>query len=138
MGNAHTDLNAAAVDATRPPGWFDVAEVVGDRTLAEIADLRGELERLFRLAYAAGDRWRAASAAVERCIDATLAQGGRSTAGFDAAFAEWTRQASGLARLSDLGALITHQLDGSPNGPDAVDLREQADVRGVLGGDACA
>jgi hypothetical protein len=135
MGNAHIDANPAAVDATRPPGWFDVAEVVGDRTLAEIADLREELERLFRLAFAAGDRWRAARAAVDRCIDATVAQGGRSASGYDAAFAGWTRQASGLGRLSDLGALIAHQLDGSLDGPDDLDLREQSDVRAVLGGD---
>ncbi len=134
MGDARTRATSTTV-LIRPPGWFDVAEVVGDRTLCEIEDLRTELERLFRLAHAVGERWRAASAAVDLCVAATLAQGGRASNGFDASFADWTQAASGLAHLSQLGALVARQLDGSY---DALDLRDQSLVRSLLDGGACA
>jgi hypothetical protein len=120
MGNVHTDT-PVVVHAYRPPGWFDIHAVVGDRTLAELAAIRVELEHIFRLAYAVGERWRAANAAVSQCIDATLTQTGGGTPGFDIAFAGWTNAAAGLLHLTDLGSLIARQLDGSLDPFDSFD-----------------
>jgi hypothetical protein len=112
-------------DVGRPPKWFDVAGVVGDRTLAEISDLRAELERLLAAARAVSDRWRVVDAAVEQHLAATLARAkatGASARGYDAAFATWTRAASGLGELARLCALITRELgagaaDGAEDEP---------------------
>jgi hypothetical protein len=121
MGDARTDPTPAFVHAYRPPGWFDVSTVVGERTLAEIAAIRVELERILRLSQAVGERWRAANAAVGQCIDATLTRAGGGGPGFDIAFAGWTNAAAGLMHLDDLGTLIARQLGGSVDRPTDFD-----------------
>jgi hypothetical protein len=137
MSDVRTDATPVIVHPYRPPGWFDVHAVVGDRTLDEIVAIRAELERIFRLAHAVGERWRAANAAVSQCVDATLTRTGGGTPGFDIAFAGWTNAASGLLHLADLGALIARQLDGSLDpldGLDGFDHFDKTAVQALLDG----
>jgi hypothetical protein len=106
----------AVFDTAQPPRWFDAAAVLGPRTVGEIADLRAELERQLLASQAVGARWRAVVATVEQCVAATLDRAhatGSSARGHDAVFAAWTRTASGLDQLDELGARIAAELDVS-------------------------